>query len=115
MISNGLIVPVGRVLGDAGAVELCAVRGLADGAAVQGDAVAEGDVVPEHVGEPQRSDRHIGMVVDYTVGVATNDKAKQDKAVADLILDADLRADCVEPRHEERVGGGGLQAADIPG
>jgi len=29
--------------------------------------------------------RHIGMVVDYTVGVATNDKAKQDKAVADLI------------------------------
>ena len=25
------------------------------------------------------------MVVDYTVGVATNDKAKQDKAVADLI------------------------------
>jgi len=29
--------------------------------------------------------KHIGMVVDYTVGVATNDKAKQDKAVADLI------------------------------
>jgi stalled ribosome rescue protein Dom34 len=25
------------------------------------------------------------MIVDYTVGVATNDKAKQDKAVADLI------------------------------
>jgi hypothetical protein len=29
--------------------------------------------------------KHIGMVVDYTVGVATRDKAKQDKAVADLI------------------------------
>jgi hypothetical protein len=29
--------------------------------------------------------RHIGMVVDYTVGVATKDRAKQDKAVADLI------------------------------
>ncbi|HYR41125.1 MAG TPA: hypothetical protein VEW27_18380 [Methylomirabilota bacterium] len=29
--------------------------------------------------------KHIGMVVDYTVGVAGNDKAKQDKAVADLI------------------------------
>src|SRR6266508_915907 len=29
--------------------------------------------------------RHIGMVVEYTVGVATSDKAKQDKAVADLI------------------------------
>ena len=29
--------------------------------------------------------KHIGMVVDYTVSVAANDKAKQDKAVADLI------------------------------
>jgi hypothetical protein len=29
--------------------------------------------------------KHIGMVVEYTVGVATNDKAKQEKAVADLI------------------------------
>ncbi len=29
--------------------------------------------------------RHIGFVVDYTVGVATKDKAKQDKAVSDLI------------------------------
>ena len=29
--------------------------------------------------------KHIGMVVEYTVGVATNDKVKQDKAVADLI------------------------------
>jgi len=29
--------------------------------------------------------KHIGMVVDYTVGVASHDKAKQDKAVADLI------------------------------
>jgi hypothetical protein len=29
--------------------------------------------------------KHIGMVVDYTVGVATADKGKQDKAVADLI------------------------------
>jgi len=29
--------------------------------------------------------KHIGMVVDYTVGVAANDKAKQDKAVAELI------------------------------
>jgi hypothetical protein len=29
--------------------------------------------------------KHIGMVVDYTAGVAANDKAKQDKAVADLI------------------------------
>src|SRR3989441_5209986 len=28
---------------------------------------------------------HIGMVVDYTVGVASNDKTKQDKAVNDLI------------------------------
>ncbi|HEV8440974.1 MAG TPA: hypothetical protein VGT40_23045 [Methylomirabilota bacterium] len=29
--------------------------------------------------------KHIGMVVDYTVGVATSDKPRQDKAVADLI------------------------------
>jgi hypothetical protein len=29
--------------------------------------------------------RHIGFAVDYTVGVAGNDKAKQDKAVNDLI------------------------------
>ena len=29
--------------------------------------------------------KHIGMVVDYTVGLATKDKMKQDKAVADLI------------------------------
>ena len=29
--------------------------------------------------------RHIGFVVDYTVGVATKDKAKQDKGVSDLI------------------------------
>src|SRR5262249_46282674 len=29
--------------------------------------------------------RHIGFVVDYTVGVATKDKAKQDKAVNDLV------------------------------
>ena len=29
--------------------------------------------------------RHIGFVVDYTVGVATKDEAKQDKAVADLV------------------------------
>jgi len=29
--------------------------------------------------------RHIGFVVDYTVGVATKDKPKQDKAVADLV------------------------------
>src|SRR5499425_48028 len=29
--------------------------------------------------------KHIGMVVEYTVGVATRDKPKQDKAVADLI------------------------------
>jgi hypothetical protein len=29
--------------------------------------------------------RHIGMAVDYTVGVATKDRAKQDKAVADLL------------------------------
>jgi hypothetical protein len=29
--------------------------------------------------------KHIGMVVDYTAGVASNDRAKQDKAVADLI------------------------------
>jgi plastocyanin len=28
---------------------------------------------------------HIGMVVDYTVGKATQDQAKQDKAVADLV------------------------------
>jgi hypothetical protein len=28
---------------------------------------------------------HIGFVVDYTVGVATKDKAKQDKAVTDLV------------------------------
>ena len=28
--------------------------------------------------------RHIGFFVDYTVGVATKDKAKQDKAVSDL-------------------------------
>jgi hypothetical protein len=29
--------------------------------------------------------RHIGFAVDYTVGVATKDKAKQDKAVTDLV------------------------------
>jgi hypothetical protein len=29
--------------------------------------------------------KHIGMVVDYTVGKATNDRAKQDRAVSDLI------------------------------
>ena len=29
--------------------------------------------------------KHIGMVVDYTVGLATKDKMKQDKAVADLV------------------------------
>jgi len=29
--------------------------------------------------------KHIGMVVDYTVGKATNDQAKQDRAVSDLI------------------------------
>lgn len=29
--------------------------------------------------------KHIGFVVDYTVGAATKDKAKQDKAVADLV------------------------------
>jgi hypothetical protein len=29
--------------------------------------------------------RHIGFAVDYTVGVATGDRAKQDKAVSDLV------------------------------
>ncbi len=29
--------------------------------------------------------RHIGFVVDYTMGVATKDRAKQDKAVGDLM------------------------------
>jgi hypothetical protein len=29
--------------------------------------------------------KHIGFVVDYTTGVATNDKMKADKAVADLL------------------------------
>jgi hypothetical protein len=29
--------------------------------------------------------RHIGFVVDYTVGIATKDQAKQDKAVTDLV------------------------------
>ena len=29
--------------------------------------------------------KHIGFFVDYTVGVATRDKAKSDKAVADLV------------------------------
>jgi len=29
--------------------------------------------------------KHIGFFVDYTIGVATKDKAKQDKAVADLV------------------------------
>jgi hypothetical protein len=29
--------------------------------------------------------KHIGMVVDYTTGAATNDRAKQDKAVDDLV------------------------------
>ena len=29
--------------------------------------------------------RHIGFFVDYTVGVATHDRAKQDKAVSDLV------------------------------
>jgi hypothetical protein len=33
--------------------------------------------------------KHIGMVVDYTVGVTTKDKAKQDKAVADLVAYTD--------------------------
>ena len=29
--------------------------------------------------------KHIGFFVDYTVGVATKDRAKQDKAVGDLV------------------------------
>jgi hypothetical protein len=29
--------------------------------------------------------KHIGFVVDYTGGLASNDKAKQDKAVTDLV------------------------------
>ena len=29
--------------------------------------------------------KHIGFVVDYTTGLATKDKAKQDKAVDDLV------------------------------
>ena len=29
--------------------------------------------------------KHIGMVVDYTVGKATGDRAKQDRAVSDLV------------------------------
>ena len=29
--------------------------------------------------------KHIGFFVDYTTGVATKDKAKQDKAVVDLV------------------------------
>ena len=33
--------------------------------------------------------RHIGFVVDYTVGAASRDKAKQDKAVADLVAYTD--------------------------
>jgi copper chaperone CopZ len=33
--------------------------------------------------------KHIGFVVDYTMGLATKDKAKQDKAVSDLVLYAD--------------------------
>ena len=33
--------------------------------------------------------RHIGFVVDYTVGVASNDKARQDKAVNELVADTD--------------------------
>jgi copper chaperone CopZ len=33
--------------------------------------------------------KHIGFVVDYTTGVATKDKAKQDKAVSDLVRYAD--------------------------
>ena len=33
--------------------------------------------------------RHIGFVVDYTVGAASKDKAKQDKAVADLVAYTD--------------------------
>lgn len=33
--------------------------------------------------------KHIGFVVDYTTGLATKDKAKQDKAVSDLVRYAD--------------------------
>jgi hypothetical protein len=33
--------------------------------------------------------KHIGFVVDYTTGLAAKDKAKQDKAVGDLIMYAD--------------------------
>jgi hypothetical protein len=33
--------------------------------------------------------KHIGFVVDYTTGIATKDKAKQDKAVKDLVNYAD--------------------------
>lgn len=33
--------------------------------------------------------KHIGMVVDYTTGLASKDKAKQDKAVSDLVGYAD--------------------------
>ncbi|MGH9002152.1 MAG: hypothetical protein ACRDYV_03395 [Acidimicrobiia bacterium] len=34
-------------------------------------------------------ERHIGMVVEYTTGLAAKDKAKQDKAVNDLVLYSD--------------------------
>ena len=52
--------------------------------------------------------KHIGMVVDYTVGLATRDKTKQDKAVAELVaLYAGLRRLPRRRQPEPPEGGGG--------
>jgi len=57
---------------------------LDENSAALGDAVSSvyGDPAGEQFLELWRS--HIGMFVDYTTGVATNDRAKQDQAVQDL-------------------------------
>jgi hypothetical protein len=80
----------------AGAATGAALQGSQQGfaaaaAALDSNSVAIADAVGRFHGAGARSAflplwrRHIGFVVDYTTGVAANDKAKQDKAVNDLL------------------------------
>jgi hypothetical protein len=80
----------------AGAATGAALQGSQPGfaaaaAALDSNSVAIADAVGRFHGAGARSAflplwrRHIGFVVDYTTGVAGKDKAKQDKAVNDLL------------------------------
>ena len=67
------------------------LAGAASNAALDANSVAISKAIGSVYGEGAEKAflplwrRHIGFVVDYTVGVATNDRAKQDKAVNDLV------------------------------